>query len=308
MLLTADLRDGDPRRDRRPLRAPGAGAAGDRHRAGRHPPRRDPRHRHLGQPGPLDRPGAVRRQRRDHPAVAVHPRPAARRGDRRAGLPARLRPRHRPGARLRALLRPGTRRGLRRRRTPTSSSGTSPRGTPPPARAPRRDRPAQPGRSASTARQAPPVSSTPGSRSSRTAGSGTPRPSSGSPPSSRRPSRVRVALVSWHRGQARAPTAGTGHRSGGRGPLGLSRAARRRRARDPGRGARPRGASGPRTAGATSSRVSEPVQHLVVPLDPDGSDPALEEDLPAWRRPSRPLRGVLTGEHLQPHDLARRRP
>ena len=31
--------------------------------------------RHLGQPGPLDRGRAVRRHRRDHPALAVHPRP-----------------------------------------------------------------------------------------------------------------------------------------------------------------------------------------------------------------------------------------
>ena len=37
-----------------------------------------PRDRHLGQPGPLDRAGALRRHRRDRPAVALHPGAARR--------------------------------------------------------------------------------------------------------------------------------------------------------------------------------------------------------------------------------------
>ena len=88
--LRADrgLRDRDPRGHRRAQRAPRAGAAGDRPHPGRDPLRRDPRHRHLGQPGPVDRPGALRRHRRDRAAVAVHPRPAARRA-RSPGSPTR---------------------------------------------------------------------------------------------------------------------------------------------------------------------------------------------------------------------------
>ena len=48
----------------------------------------DPGHRHLGQPGPLDRRRPLRRQRRDHPALAVHPRPA-RSAARSRGSPTR---------------------------------------------------------------------------------------------------------------------------------------------------------------------------------------------------------------------------
>ncbi len=40
----------------------------------RDPPGRHPADRHLGEPGPLARPGAVRRRRRARPAVAVHRR------------------------------------------------------------------------------------------------------------------------------------------------------------------------------------------------------------------------------------------
>ena len=55
VLLTAALHRGHPRRHRRPLRAPGTGAAGHRPHADRDPLRRDPGDRHLGQPRPLDR-------------------------------------------------------------------------------------------------------------------------------------------------------------------------------------------------------------------------------------------------------------
>ena len=86
-------------------------------------------HRHLGQPGPLDRRRSLRRQRRDHPALAVHPGAAARRRDRRLHLPADLRPRHRPGAGLGAGLQPGAdrgRRGARVRRAGPVPAGVEP--------------------------------------------------------------------------------------------------------------------------------------------------------------------------------------
>ena len=84
---------------------PGAGAAGHRPHAGDDPLRLDPRDRHLGQPGPLDRRRRLRRHRRDHAAVAVHPRAAARRRDRRPDVPAAVRPGQRAGPRLGAQLR-----------------------------------------------------------------------------------------------------------------------------------------------------------------------------------------------------------
>ena len=76
------LRPGDPAGDR----------AGRRPRLRRHrdrpdpdprAPRRHPADRHLGQPRPLVRAGPVRRRRRARPGLAVHPRPAGRRGHRR---------------------------------------------------------------------------------------------------------------------------------------------------------------------------------------------------------------------------------
>ena len=66
---------------------------------------RDPADRHLGQPGPLDRRRRLRRHRRDRPAVALRPRSAPRRRDRRTHLPGPLRPRRRAGGRLGPQLR-----------------------------------------------------------------------------------------------------------------------------------------------------------------------------------------------------------
>ena len=52
--------------------AEGLRAARDRAGADADPPDEHPGHQHLGEPGALDRAGAVRRRRRDLPAVAVH--------------------------------------------------------------------------------------------------------------------------------------------------------------------------------------------------------------------------------------------
>ena len=57
--------------------------AGHRPDAGRAALRHHPGDRHVAQPGPLDRPGAVFGQRCDRPALAVHRRPADRRRHRR---------------------------------------------------------------------------------------------------------------------------------------------------------------------------------------------------------------------------------
>ena len=78
-LMTFVFLHGHPRRDRQPHRAPRDGPVGDRPGARDDPLRLDQRHRHLGQPRPLHRGGPVRRLRRDHPALAVHPGAAARR-------------------------------------------------------------------------------------------------------------------------------------------------------------------------------------------------------------------------------------
>ena len=74
------------RRGVQPPRAPGVGAARDRHHAGL---RRDvlrPAHRRLVQPGPLVRPGADRRRVRRHLALPARPAPRrAARGSRSTG-------------------------------------------------------------------------------------------------------------------------------------------------------------------------------------------------------------------------------
>ena len=183
-----DLRLRDPRRHRRPQRAPGAGAGRDRPDPHDDPLRVDQPHRHLGQPGPLHRRRHLRRQRRDHPALAVHPRAAGRRCDRGLHLPAALRPRHRPGPRLGADLRAGPRRPrcpATARPTSSSRSGTSSR---PPRTRRRGSR----------------------SRSSRTAGSGTTPRRSGSRWSSgrrrhRRPRRLRLRPPLRHPAPTPAP-------------------------------------------------------------------------------------------------------
>lgn len=58
------------------------------HRAGAHldPPHQHPGHEHLGEPGPVDRAGSVRRRRRHRAVVAVHPRSGRRRAARRLHL------------------------------------------------------------------------------------------------------------------------------------------------------------------------------------------------------------------------------
>ena len=67
-------------------RDPGPGRRGDRPGADRRAPGGHPADRHLGQPGPLVRPGTVRGRHRTVAGVAVHPRPAGRRGPGRRRL------------------------------------------------------------------------------------------------------------------------------------------------------------------------------------------------------------------------------
>ena len=101
----AGLPGGHPRGDRRAQRAPRPGPAGHRVHARDDPLRHDPADRHVGEPRPLDRPRALRRQRRDHPAVAVHPRPAHRRRACRPPVPGALRPPRRAGRGFRPAVR-----------------------------------------------------------------------------------------------------------------------------------------------------------------------------------------------------------
>ena len=122
-----DLRLRDPRRHRRPQRAPGPGARRDRPDPDDDPLRVDHLTGTSVNPARSIGVGHLRRQRRDHPALAVHRRAAGRRCDRRHHLPADLRPRHRPGARLGAELRPARAgRGARLRRARPVPAGVEP--------------------------------------------------------------------------------------------------------------------------------------------------------------------------------------
>ncbi len=110
-LLAGDADDGgvplgDPRRDGRPQRAPGARPARDRPDPDDAPLRVDRRHRHLGQPGAFHRGRRLRRRGRDRTALALHPGPAPGWGDRRHHLRAAVRPRSRGRAWLRPEVRP----------------------------------------------------------------------------------------------------------------------------------------------------------------------------------------------------------
>ena len=218
------------------------------------PPGRHPADRHLGEPGPLARGGAVRRRRRPRSAVAVRGRPAGRRGAGRAHLPvhppARTRHRRRPQLSLR-------------------EPGGAPRGGSRQARPPGGSRQARP---PSGSRQARPTSSRAGLSRSRSGvrpgrigpwGSG-PLDSAADRSAASGAGRTSGALAPP---DARSPPGRPGRRSGTRHPLAgvASRDVRGLCACAPG----PRPMSGPRAAQRPINVLRSAHQHRAPHQRPD---------------------------------------
>ncbi len=105
---------------------PAHGSAGHRPGADDDPLRIHRGHRHLGEPGPLDRRRPLRRTRRNRPALVVHHRADP---GRRAGgpeLPAPVRARRPTRCGLRPVVPPGSRRRSRVRRPRPVPAGVEP--------------------------------------------------------------------------------------------------------------------------------------------------------------------------------------
>ena len=105
---------------------PATRSAGDRPGADDDPLRIHRGHRHVGEPGPLDRRRPLRRTRRDRPALVVHHRADPGRRARGPDLPPPVRARRPPGCGLRPVVPPGSRRRSRIRRPGPVPAGVEP--------------------------------------------------------------------------------------------------------------------------------------------------------------------------------------